>query len=433
MVDAILLGQLHLDIDVHESLINATMPYNWTYRIENNILSEWDHVFFEGKYYSYFGIVPALILFVPYFLIFGKYLSATVATFIFATFGAIGVYLLWKELVKKYIKSIPYTLYLASLVCVLFGTNLMLLTVRAHIYEAAISSGFMFSVWGLFFLLKSVSCNCLDKINHKFLFFGGVCLALAVGCRPTMLIYSLLAPFILWPVLKAHLPLNKLASDRQACKTVAISLVTLAIPYIIIGFGLMWYNYARFGSISEFGTSYMITVENLAVRTDVGILGNLQRMYEGLHLVIFRLPTMNRYFPFFTTDTVGFLAFPVSLFLFTIFYNRDKNAFPLVLAMIVVSMIIILFSAMFVGAGGRYTVDYFWLLTLSSLLCIGLIYENAYKIGDKVAVAVRRVGFVAIWISCFIFFNWGMVGENNYIFLHNPRIFRYIVDLFTIT
>jgi len=446
MVDALLLKQLHLDLDVHYSLLNAAQPYSPTYRSENKVVFRFDHVFFEGRYYSYFGIVPVLILYLPYHLITGNHLSTTAAAFVFTALGAIGIYFLWKELVKKYLSGIPYTLYLVGMICALICSHLMKLTTRAHIYESTIASAFMFSVWGLFFILRSVRNDSFDKAERKFLFLGGMCLALAVGCRPTSIFTSLLVPVILFPVLRKFFPSKKLVKDKQACKTIFINLIISVIPYIAIGSGLMLYNYARFGSVTEFGTTYMLTLENHAVMTDVGFLGILRMVFDGLFSYLFTSFTLRPNFPFifanqslsvFTghfprTAIIGVFTLPITWSIFSVFYMRKKQAFSLMIAMVAVALMSLVFSAIFVGAIGRYTIDFLWLFIVPSLLCMGFLYKDSLEFGDRAAKVVRRLSFAAMGISCFIMFAWGMIGRANLIWVNNPVVIRFISDLFMI-
>ena len=449
VVDALLLGQFHLDMIPHESLLNATQPYSPAYRSANNIIAPWDHVFFKGKFYSYFGIVPVLILFLPYYLLVGHYLSATTATLIFSSFGIIGLYLLWKELVKKYMKNLPYVIYLAGLVAVLFGSNLMTIAVRAHQYEAAISSGLMFSVWGLFFIFRAIRDDSCDRIKPASLFFSGVCLALAVGCRPPMLLVSLIVPVLLVPFFRSFLLVNN--SNKKLRKILVFKMMSLVIPYIVIGIGLMWYNYARFGSIIEFGTNYMITNVNISVLTQTGILGNLRRIIDGVFSFLFTNFSLTPYFPYvhatnslnvFTgriprTPVIGVMALPITWFLFFIINARKsesvKRAAPLIFTMIATALSIMIFSSVTIGIMGRYTLDFFWLFILASAMCAGLIYEEAIKRNDlTMAISIRRLSLIAVLLTCIIMFGWGMVGENNYIWENNPVVIRYLSDLFTI-
>jgi len=450
MVDALLMGQLHLDIEPHESLLNAARPHSITYRYTHGIESPWDHVFFEGKVYSYFGIVPVVLLFLPYYVIRGVHLSVTAATFIFSAIGVVGVYFLWKALAKKYLNGIPFTLYLAGLAALLFGSNLMLTMVRAYQYEAVIACGVMFCVWGIYFIFRAVYDDSYSKIRKRFLVLGGACLALAVGARPTMLVVSLIVPVLMLPFIRSCFPIKNVLKDAKARANVGLTILALAIPYVVIGGGLAWYNYARFGSIFEFGTNYQITAENVGVVTQSGLLGNVRRTFDGFFSFLLTSFNLRPHFPyafgtrahtlwvgnFPRTDKIGAFMLPITWFLPAIFYLRKnltaKKAMHIVKGLAAIGLLIAVLSTVLIGPLARYSVDFYWLLMFASVLCMGLVYKEACKLGDTAAKYVRHFSFVAVGVTCFLLFGWGMVGESNFIWRNNPVVFRFLHDLFMI-
>jgi len=450
MVDALLMGQLHLDYEPHETLLNATNPHSITYRYTHGILAPWDHVFFEGKIYSYFGIVPVVLLFLPYYLIRSEHLSATAAVFFFLAIASVGIWFLWKAFAKKYLKDLPYTLFLAGLVGLLFGSNLLLPMVRPYQYEVVIASGLMFSVWGLYFIFRAVHDESYDRIKKRFIFIGGLFLALAVGSRPTTLFISLLVPVLMMPFIRSCLPLKNGFGGIKALKTNGLIILSLAAPYIVIGAGLAWYNFARFGSIFEFGASYQITNENVAVVTQTGVLGNLRRAFDGFFSYFFTSFNLRPHFPYvhatyshvlFTghfprTAKIGAFMLPITWFIFSILYLRKKEsakkAMPIIKWFTLIGLLIAMLSTVLIGPLARYSVDFFWLIMFASMLCMGLVYKEAVKLGGGAAMFVRRFTFIAVGITCFIMFGWGMIGEVNFIWRHNPVVFRFLSDLFMI-
>jgi hypothetical protein len=444
MLEAVLLRQVHLDIVPDESLINAAFPYDRIYRYENDIVAPWDHAYYNGKIYSYFGIVPIFVLYLPHKLIFAGHLTSYMATAVFCTLGAIGLFLLWRELAKRYLQKIPYAMYLASLLAVLFGSNLMLMAAFPAFYAVPVASGFMFVAWGLFFILRSVGGDSIDKLKTAPLFFGALFLALAVGCRPPLLLVSLLVPILLWPVLAS---LNK-----HFVKTALGKILALAIPYLVIGLALMWYNYARFDSVTEFGSSYQITYENSGVATQTGLLGNIRRGFDGLLGYLFTMFNIYSDFPFIRTGNInsvftGFMSrdggligafvLPVTWFLPAAIYVRKsvtfRNTARLIVGMVAVSLTIMLAESLLVPYfTGRYTVDFFWLLMISANLCAGLLYAEAMAKSQEAAAVVGRLHLIAVIISCFILFNWGMIGDADLLRARNPVVVRYVSDMLMI-
>ena len=66
MAQSILNGHLYLEYeDVDPRLSEMENPYDPQARKELGIYYHWDHAFYNGKYYMYFGIVPVFLLFLP--------------------------------------------------------------------------------------------------------------------------------------------------------------------------------------------------------------------------------------------------------------------------------------------------------------------------------------------------------------------------------
>ncbi|MCL2364489.1 MAG: hypothetical protein FWC71_07500 [Defluviitaleaceae bacterium] len=434
MVESILRGQLHLDIPVHESLLSATQPYSLQYRIENNVIVAWDHVFFEGRYYNYFGIVPTVIAHLPYYLITGNHVSATVTTMLFSAIALIGIYFLWREVFSRYFGDSSYSLYIFGLIFLLFGTNLMVLSADAGIYQSVIAAATMFSVWGIFFILRSTRDT--ERLNRKFVFWGVLFMALAVGCRPTAIFASLLVPALLWPYF----------IKKDFGKKTVIDFIALALPYMVIGGALMWYNYARFGSITEFGHSYHITIENHQVIMQVGLLGYLQRGFDGLWAYLFSPVVLRSTFPFILpshptglfaghhvrTALMGAFVFPAMWFPVAVFYLRKMKEMRFVIALIVVSLLLMIFSGVLVGVAPRYSVDFYWMLSLAAAICICAVSKKALAHNEAVGAVVRRIGVAVFAVSGIMLVLWGARGEAFAIFHNNPVVIQYLIDLFTI-
>lgn len=76
-----------------------------------------------------------------------------------------------------------------------------------------------------------------------FAIFGALFGAFVFGCRPTIGIANIIA-----------IPLCYIFIKRNVkCKKDVAGLLCVFLPYIIVGAGLMLYNYVRFGDVFEFG------------------------------------------------------------------------------------------------------------------------------------------------------------------------------------
>ncbi len=73
LVDAFEAGQVSLLREAEQPLLELENPYDWSQRLESGVDYAWDHLLYEGKYYSYYGIAPVVTLFLPYHLITDHY------------------------------------------------------------------------------------------------------------------------------------------------------------------------------------------------------------------------------------------------------------------------------------------------------------------------------------------------------------------------
>lgn len=245
--DALINRQLHLDIEVGDSLKALENPYDTSIRQTQGVDYSWDTAYYNGKYYCYFGIVPALLLFVPYKLITGAYLQCNIVVMC-----AYAVYMLFLDVTL--IRILRYIL-----ADVQFGvevTALAILNATINIFHFAAEPSFYMVLYAVGLMFVAIGFCCFAfwytgrRTNKLLLCSGAVCLSLAVGCRPPLLLYTLLIiPFGVRVIME-----KKRAS--------IVDMIVLLIPYIVIGSALAAYNYLRFDNILEFGVKYQLTAQD---------------------------------------------------------------------------------------------------------------------------------------------------------------------------
>ena len=363
LVDSILNGRLDLDIPTSPEFASLERPYDVSsYRILGiDYLSEklhWDTVYFQGKWYTYFGIVPALIFFVPYTLITGEYLPYAAACFIMGCLSILFLLLTWRKFFSRNLSHLPYSVFLLSSAALALCSFVPFLVHRSFFYETANLGGLMFCSAGL--LLLSQYRNSETAHPRAALFGSCLCFALAVGCRPTMLLSSALVPLFLLPDLKQMWIEKKLNLPLLLC---------VAIPYILVAVPLMWYNDARFGSPFDFGSTYQVTGLNLSVQNLLSPVARLQRFVEGVAAYLLNPPETSILFPFFTVNSVqlpdgvhtaqylgaiGLLSIPTSLFFLGLFRTNSRKSAPAVLWFSAVSLLICFVTA---GISATYCIQ----------------------------------------------------------------------------
>jgi hypothetical protein len=249
LTQALLRGQLHLAVEPRPELFELTEPYrpgrNAPYRYHDASL-------YHGRYYLYFGVVPVLVLFVPWRLVGLGDLPEPAAAAVFALAGFVFSALLLRHLLQAHVRPPPKPAVRGLAYLALGLSNVAPFILRSsHVYEVAIAAGYAFSA-GAAWLLASASRE--GRLRVRRLALGGLFLGLAVGCRPNLLFTV------------AVLPLLTLASGRPASLREAVRpALALLAPLVVCGLLLGLYNHARFDSWAEFGTRYqLVGVEPIA-------------------------------------------------------------------------------------------------------------------------------------------------------------------------
>ncbi|GBU21982.1 hypothetical protein R80B4_01884 [Fibrobacteres bacterium R8-0-B4] len=373
LVDAVFAGRTHLEAGNPEKMQYAPNPYDLNWLDENKYVRrvDWfpDWVYYKGKFYCYFGIVPALVLYVPYTLITGNYLSNHGGIFIFAAISIILLARLWRFFVRKYMPDMRFVFYLLSFLTLFFASGWFCPLRFTRFYSIVSAGGFMFVIAGILLIFESVE---REKPDLSKLFFACLCLALAVGCRPTLLFASLIVPVILWKhKLWKQLPL-------------------IAIPYLAVAIPLCMYNYDRFGSIFDFGFDYNMTNLNSA---EYRLLNPIGKGINTLIVSISYLFSVNRYsffFPYvesiqqhdrffwaiarFYDKGYGMINYPIVFCLFfffkSILIKEDRpKTFYISGAFLAIAAVLILANSWLAGFSGRYSFDFAIFIILPSLFC----------------------------------------------------------------
>jgi hypothetical protein len=408
LVDALIAGRTYLDYGNPEKLLTLEHPYDDQCRIANGCTEVFDWAWYKGKYYCYFGIVPAMLLYVPYKLITGDYLTDYTGVFLFSALAVILLALLWRYCVKKYMQGIRYALYLLALPTLFFASGITIMLRYPAVYSIVQCAGFMFTVAGVLLLLKSTDH---EKTNYLKLFFACLCLALVFGCRPNIGLASLFVPVILW--------------KRRSWKLCAF----VMLPYVLVAIPLCVYNYVRFESIFDFGATYNLTDLNLVVYVQQNVLGKVIRILMCSAYYLFCPNQFSINFPFVTRmitaspgehishgfvfwiyDACGIINFPIVFYLSYLFKNLfNKNrpgTFYVLLTSLIIAVAIIVLNSMLAGVAARYLFDFATFITFPALFCAYYWCKNTDGVGVSGGSSALKnrlsLTYILIAVSIFV-------------------------------
>ena len=250
MAEAILDGHTYIPYDdIDPKLTEMENPYDANMRTQLGVAYHWDHAFYNGRYYMYFGVVPVFALFLPFRMITGTVLATYHATQVFTAFFILGVFQLFLLLARKFFPALTWAVYFPLAVC--FSVMSVWYAADAPaLYCTAVTSALCMEIWSLFFFAKAVWNSTDDRQAVRFGILGSLCGALAFGCRPPVALANLLAV----PMFVSYL------KKRKYSRKLLGQVAAVMLPYIVIGALLMTYNYVRFENPFEFGQSYQLTL-----------------------------------------------------------------------------------------------------------------------------------------------------------------------------
>lgn len=287
LAQAILDGKTYIDNDdVPQSLLEMENPYDNTARyykqIESGDTYRWDVALYDGHYYVYFGIVPLLLMYLPFRVIFKAPFPSAIGIIIFAVIFAFGVYKLLALLCCKYFKNVSIGAYLLTALAFVNCCGAMFLVKRPDFYSVPIITAMAFVTWGIYLWLKGQD---LEQKKNLYFLGGSLCCALAVGCRPQ----SVLMCAVALPIFLGYFFKEKKIKEKSGI----LNLLALAVPFIIVAAGIMYYNYIRFDSPFDFGSSYNLTTNDVTRR---GF--EMDRTGLGIFTYLFQPPSFDATFPY---------------------------------------------------------------------------------------------------------------------------------------
>jgi hypothetical protein len=281
LAEGYLKGHLYLAIQPPPEMLALANPYdpalNARYRLHDGAL-------YHGRYYLYFGPVPALTLHVPWRLFSGYGPPPVFAVVYFVVLGYVFSSLLLVRLLREARIDLPLGLLAVIFAALGLAQFTVILCRRTMMYEIAIAAGFCFLMAGLYFLALSIFSKAGPA---AFPIAAGVCLGLSPGCRPHLAV-AVAALAVLYYAFLTF-------SRRLRGRALAVEIGRFVAPIAICGLLLAWYNYARFANALEFGIKYQLTASLDSVGVSLGLKNALADLK-----VLFLLPPMKlNGFPYF--------------------------------------------------------------------------------------------------------------------------------------
>jgi tetratricopeptide (TPR) repeat protein len=261
----LLSGHLYVDKEAPAGLVQLGDPYdpaaNKLFRV-GTMHRLHDFSYYRGRLYLYFGIAPALLVFVPWHLLTGGWLPhwGGVALLCIA---AVLVNLSLVRSVKGRVfpASPPWMMAVLTLI-IGFASYLPVLLSRADMWEVPIA----FSCLGVSVALRCLWSAFCNPSGAGWIAIASAALGAAFAARPNMLPNAaiLVLPFVF-------------AETRRNPR----AWVAAIVPIALCGAGVALYNAERFGNPFEFGQHFQLAGQYVAKLKlfSVGYLPTNLRLY----------------------------------------------------------------------------------------------------------------------------------------------------------
>ncbi len=409
LTEALLEGRA--DIGEAPQLQEIANPYDPAARAAAGLGLEdfkWDHAYYQGHYYVYFGIVPVLLLYLPWYVLTGSHLPNADAVFCLGGLLMVGIaYFLW-QVIRRWFPRTPYPLYLLLWAAMGAASCLGYAVYKPDLYLVPILAGIACGVWGLAFWISAEQDGSYRAWR---LGAGSFCIALIAGCRPQMLLVLPMGVILFW---KAVWKERKLFSKTGMAHTLA-----LCLPFVLAAAGIMGYNALRFGSVWDFGANYNLTTNDMTNRGWVW-----GRCGLGIFSYLLQPLRISSVFPFlqdFPVETV-YQGLTVSermiggvLWLFPVLcfgvyglgrkkWFADRSCYAYVWASQLLALALVVADTQMAGLLTRYFGDFVWIAMIGSVFTIlaGLDWQNRQQADSSALLRLVVLACVLTLVFSFL-------------------------------
>ncbi len=241
-------GHLYIPLEPHPRLLAAPNPY------DSRVGDYWlvDATLYRGRYYLYWGPVPALIQAVAKAALgIRRIIGDQYLVFFFASVGSLsGAYLI-RRVAQRFASGVSPRLIAACALAFGLANPAPYMVANPGVYQAAILGAQAFWVTGLCLAFEAVNLSEWSSRRNYLLLASGVAWALAVGCRISLslAVGPLALLTVWWTCLTETARLRRFIADALWLGTP----IALGVALLLI------YNKLRFDGWFEFGMKYAVS------------------------------------------------------------------------------------------------------------------------------------------------------------------------------
>ncbi len=313
----------------------------------------YDLVPFGGKWYTVWGVLPAVFL-IPAQIIKGRYVPPVYLSVLFASLNITLFYLLLKRVKEEFFPSLKTADTIVLLIFYAFGTTQFYVGTLGSVWHVSQMVSSFFANAGIYMIFRKHR-TLRDYVCSSFL------ISMSFLGRVTAVFLILFPVFLyVWDVVHKKRKLREL--------------VAVGLPFVFFLSLFLWYNTVRFGKPFEYGYSYITEAPGLAaVRLANGAMSlrNIPTNFRYMALEVPKIKLFPR--PELHPNLLGNSIFFLSPPLLYIFWASPLNFFVAgIWATVLFSLIPVLmhYSTGWMQFGYRYTLDVTMLLVLLTVFAL---------------------------------------------------------------
>lgn len=337
----------------------------------------YDLAFYQGRWYPYWGVLPALIL-IPWQFLMGRYLPLLYLNVFFGSLNAVVIYLLLKRLKQEFLSRLSELGVFLITALFAFGTTHFYLAANAGVWHTAQVVSFFPTTLGIYLIFKK-------KRSFRNYFFSSLLISLAFLGRGPM-IFILLVPGFLALAEPA-------AKKKKALRLIAWPIIFFASIFLI-------YNWLRFDNPLENGYRHVIYHPYFQPWIDQHGIYSLAYLLKNLWIMLLEIPALSwqngLQFRFNLDGNSMFFLTPPLLAVFLASW-RGIYQRSLWLALIaVIFPILLIYSSGWLQFGYRYSLDFMAPLLLLAVFGIKGRVNFLFFLGTVFAVWIHYLGIIAL-------------------------------------
>ncbi len=363
-----------------------------------NPIDTYDLIEYKDKWYAPWGVLSAIFL-IPLQLIKQRFVPTIYLTIFFASLNVVIVYLLLQRVKKEFLPLLTQRNIFLFIILFTFGTT--------HFYVGTLGSSWhvdqmvttFLGVFGTYIVFK----------KHRSIwdyFFSTLVFSVALIGRPTIVFFVLLPGFLyLWE----HFIVSK-GSVKKKAYAFLKAIVIFGLPLGFFSILFFLYNYFRFGTVFEYGYTYIQESPYLAeIRQAKGAV-SIFHIPNNLWYMLFESPQLRFINGKFSLDfnlngnSIFILTLPFLTAYLAIPITKIKKKFtvnPYLFSLWLTAIIVMLPSLMIYSTGWmqfgyRYSLDITVLLLLLSILGIKGKINPFYLLGIAMAIFLHILGIQAL-------------------------------------